>query len=173
MLKARPEDVERFMLYVEKLPNGCWFWTGARSRGKGNRKWYGSFRLGKRTVRAHRFAAEVLGLQPCPDGHHRDHLCAFSLCVNPAHLETVTREENQARKMDDINRAPCVDATDPEALAAALLRLGHTVVLRGDAHERQSTAPVRDQGRVEALPGPGLEPGGGCCQPPIRGVRPR
>lgn len=38
----RPEDVKRFFRYVEKLPNGCWYWTGARSRGKGNRKWYGS-----------------------------------------------------------------------------------------------------------------------------------
>lgn len=99
LLQATPEDVERFMRYVDKLPNGCWFWTGARSRGKGNRKWYGSFRLGKRTVRAHRFASEVLGQEVCPPGHHRDHLCCFSLCVNPAHIEVVTREENQRRKV--------------------------------------------------------------------------
>lgn len=65
----------------------------------GNRKWYGSFRLGKRVVRAHRFACDVLGDSPCPDGFHRDHTCCFSLCVNPAHLEPVSREENQARKV--------------------------------------------------------------------------
>jgi hypothetical protein len=98
MLAAEPTDVARFMRYVEKLPSGCWFWTGARSRGKGNRKWYGSFRLGRRTVRAHRFSCEVLGGQGCPPGHHRDHTCCFSLCVNPAHLEVVTREVNQERK---------------------------------------------------------------------------
>jgi len=61
MLHAKQSDIDRFMSYVDKLPNGCWFWTGGRSRGRGNKKWYGSFWLGHRTVRAHRFAHEVLG----------------------------------------------------------------------------------------------------------------
>lgn len=99
MLKATDAEIERFMRYVEKLDSGCWYWTGARSRGKGNRKWYGSFRLGKRTVRAHRFSSEVLAGDPCPPGYHRDHKCHFSMCVNPGHIEVVTREENQKRKM--------------------------------------------------------------------------
>ena len=99
LLDASTADIVRFMKLVDKLPNGCWFWTGARSRGKGNKKWYGSFRVGPTTVRAHRFASEVLGRSVCPPGHHRDHTCCFSLCVNPAHLEVVSREENQARKV--------------------------------------------------------------------------
>lgn len=98
-MKASRADIARFVAKVDKLPNGCWYWTGARSRGKGNRKWYGSFRLGSRVVRAHRFAAEVLGGKPCPSGHHRDHTCCFSMCVNPDHLEVVSKEENQRRKM--------------------------------------------------------------------------
>lgn len=101
MLTGTPEDVERFMRYVDKLPCGCWFWTGARSRGGGNKKWYGSFRLGGRTVRASRFSCDVVASppKPCPPGHHRDHLCCFSLCVNPDCFEVVTREVNQSRKM--------------------------------------------------------------------------
>lgn len=92
-------DIDRFMSKVEKLPCGCWFWTGARSRGKGNLKWYGSFRVGRRVVRAHRFADEVIaGRGPLPPGMHRDHTCEFSLCVNPACTERVTHEENQFRK---------------------------------------------------------------------------
>jgi len=98
MLRASTRDVERFMRFVEKLPNGCWYWTGARSRGNGNRKWYGSFHLGHRTVRAHRFASEVLAGDTCPPGHHRDHTCCFSMCVNPDHIEVITKEENQRRK---------------------------------------------------------------------------
>lgn len=90
---------ERFMSFVDKLPNGCWYWTGARSRGAGNKKWYGSFRDGSKVVRAHRFASEALGGQHCPKGHHRDHKCRFSMCVNPDHIEVVSREENQKRKM--------------------------------------------------------------------------
>lgn len=94
------EDIVRFMKYVDVLSCGCWYWTGARSRGKGNKKWYGSFRLGGRVIRAHRFASEVLGGNPCPPGCHRDHTCGFSMCVNPEHLEVVPKEVNQARKME-------------------------------------------------------------------------
>jgi len=86
------------MKFVDVLPNGCWFWTGARSRGKGNSKWYGSFGVNGTTVRAHRFSSEVFNCDECPPGYHRDHLCHFSMCVAPHHLEVVTREENQARK---------------------------------------------------------------------------
>jgi hypothetical protein len=101
VIHATEQDIARFMRYVDKLPSGCWFWTGARSRGKGNRKWYGSFRVGRRVVRAHRFAEEIIGkLPPLPDKHHRDHICCFSLCVNPEHLERVTHEENQKRKVE-------------------------------------------------------------------------
>lgn len=88
------------MSFVEVLPNGCHFWTGGRSRGKGNKKWYGSFWFRGRTIRAHKFAADYIGkLGPLPPGHHRDHVCNFSLCVNPAHLEHITHEENQRRKV--------------------------------------------------------------------------
>jgi hypothetical protein len=92
-------DVARFLTYVEKLASGCWYWTGARSRGQGNRKWYGSFRVKGKTVRAHRFACVALGTdKSCTPGSHRDHVCGFSMCVNPAHIEIVSREENERRK---------------------------------------------------------------------------
>jgi hypothetical protein len=93
-------DVKRFMSFVDKLPNGCHFWTGARSRGKGNKKWYGSFRYKGKTIRAHRFAHDILGGKTCPPGYHRDHKCRFSLCVNLEHLEAVPREVNQFRKVN-------------------------------------------------------------------------
>lgn len=110
LLQMTQDDIDRFMSFVDKLPNGCWFWAGARSKGKGNRKWYGSFhfteRLAdgtkrKRVVRAHRVATEVLKQppEPCPPGSHRDHTCVFSLCVNPDHIETISKEENHERKL--------------------------------------------------------------------------
>jgi hypothetical protein len=101
MIQATEADIKRFFRYVEKLPNGCWFWSGARSRGKGNRRWYGSFRIGKTSVRAHRFSCEVIGQKgPLPDGHDRDHTCVFSLCVNPDHVEYVPKQVNQERKVE-------------------------------------------------------------------------
>jgi hypothetical protein len=53
------------------------------------------------TVRAHRFACEVLADPPrlCPPEHDRDHLCEFSLCVNVAHIEIVTKKVNHERKL--------------------------------------------------------------------------
>ncbi len=100
LLHATEEDVRRFMRFVEVLPSGCWYWTGARSRGRGNRKWYGSFHLGRRVVRAHRFASEVLAGHPCPEGHDRDHKCEFSLCVNPDCIEVVPKDVNNRRRVE-------------------------------------------------------------------------
>lgn len=99
LLTATDADIERFMSKVDILPNDCWYWTGARSRGKGNKKWYGSFGIGGKVVRAHRFSSEVFNCEECPPGFHRDHTCGFSMCVNPQHIEVLTREENQRRKM--------------------------------------------------------------------------
>lgn len=134
VLVATEADIARFMSYVDILPNGCHFWSGGRSRGGGNKKWYGSFHLNGRTVRAHRFACEVLGLMgPLPLGHDRDHTCVFSLCVNPEHLEYVPKEKNtklrderrQAVKLAYLSFCygdpvePCVLLNRPHIMACA------------------------------------------------------
>lgn len=101
MTEITDRDKERFLSQVDKLPNGCWFWCGARSRGKGNKKWYGSFwckALG--TIRAHRFSLKAFKGQDCPPGHDRSHLCHFSMCVNPDHLVIELKTTNQARKSE-------------------------------------------------------------------------
>lgn len=122
MLHFTDADVARFRRYVDVLPgrlilpsgresSACHLWTGARSRGKGNRKWYGSFRLGRTTVRAHRFSCEVASKE-CPPGYHRDHECCNSLCVNEDHIEVVPREVNQDRKVSR-TRTPPLSSTTP------------------------------------------------------------
>lgn len=90
-------EIARFMSFVYALPWGCWLWTGARSRSKGNRQHYGSFSWRGRSIRAHVFAHDVLGGRVCPVGWHRDHECRFSLCVNPAHVTARRPEDNQSR----------------------------------------------------------------------------
>jgi hypothetical protein len=96
--KATEADIKRFMSYVDILPNGCHFWTGARSRGTGNKKWYGSFSYQGVTVRAHRFSCEQIKGIELPPHHHRDHLCRFSLCVCPDHVDVTHKDENQRRR---------------------------------------------------------------------------
>lgn len=81
---------QRFWTKVEFSVN-CWEWQGYRMRG------YGQFALTRRkTVRAHRLAYELM-VGPIPDGLTLDHLCRNKACVNPAHLEPVTSQENVRR----------------------------------------------------------------------------
>lgn len=90
---------DRFFSFVVKQENGCWLWTGCKTRGG-----YGSFRNEKgKTENAHRWAYRVF-IGSVPEGLELDHLCRNRSCVNPHHLEPVTRYENTIRGMKGILR---------------------------------------------------------------------
>lgn len=90
----RESRINRLMSKVEKRENGCWIWTGANT-GKGD-KAYGNMTVGGRSVSAHRNAYTLLRGE-IPGGMDLDHLCRVRLCVNPDHLEPVTRKVNLNR----------------------------------------------------------------------------
>jgi hypothetical protein len=85
---------QRFMRHVYADPNtGCWLWGGANDGKHGS----GSFVNDNGVqVKAHR-ASHELFKGPIPCGHEIDHKCNFPPCVNPGHLEAVTRQENMRR----------------------------------------------------------------------------
>lgn len=92
--KLKPA-IERFMDRVSPEPNsGCWLWTGATlSNG------YGTFspkQVRGERIYAHRHAYETF-VGPIEVGLVIDHLCRVRCCVNPDHLEVVTRGENVRR----------------------------------------------------------------------------
>src|SRR5688500_6772566 len=83
-----PTPLDRFF---DKVDGGdCWLWTGALDRG------YGKFFPAGKTVRAHRWLFEQL-VGPVPDGMDLDHLCRVRACVNPDHLQPVSRRVNLNR----------------------------------------------------------------------------
>lgn len=94
---------ERFAAKVQK-GDGCWTWTGATQAGG-----YGRFMVSSRPnvlVLAHRFAYEQAH-GSIADDLTIDHLCRNTSCVNPAHLEPVTREENALRGSRNAAKTHC------------------------------------------------------------------
>lgn len=86
---------QKFWFRVQKTDT-CWRWTGSLIRGYGHigiREDDGKWHL----RRAHRVAYELL-VGPIPEGLTIDHLCNVKHCVNPAHLEPVTTQENTRRR---------------------------------------------------------------------------
>ncbi len=89
-------DQDRFWSKVEKTaPDGCWLWLAGK-----NASGYGKFVVGGAYGQhwlAHRYAYTSLRGQ-IEVGMELDHLCRIRACVNPAHLEQVTRAENARRR---------------------------------------------------------------------------
>jgi len=75
--------------------SGCWIWGGPVTKDG-----YPSlvFRDGINESAHRYFYRKTHG--PIPDGYEVDHLCYQRNCVNPAHLEAVTHDENQRRAVE-------------------------------------------------------------------------
>lgn len=81
---------ERFWAKV-RMTHTCWNWIGYVSpRGYGMYSLCGQPNYAHRVIYAHAVGDLV-------DGLEIDHLCRNRRCVNPEHLEQVTRAENQRR----------------------------------------------------------------------------
>lgn len=92
LVPLRASDVTRFWRKVTVGDtDDCWLWKGVPST-----KWYGGFGLAGKVIQAHRLAYQML-VGPIPKGQCIDHLCQEKHCVNPKHMELVTRAENVMR----------------------------------------------------------------------------
>lgn len=86
---ARRPLAERLMMLATVAENGCWDYNGAK-----NKNGYASIRVGSRRPTVQRAAYELF-VGPIPPGAEVDHTCHNRGCVNPEHLRTVTRKQNE------------------------------------------------------------------------------
>ena len=89
-MEMTPRRLRLFMAGIDKPSgiDGCWLWTrGSKTGG------YGAF---GGLQSAHCVAYEWM-VGPVPAGFDLDHLCRNKRCVNPHHLEPVTKGENVRR----------------------------------------------------------------------------
>ena len=88
-----PTIAERFWSKVNRSGgrDACWLWQAGLGTGG-----YGQFAPEHKSVLAHRVAYE-LTIGPIPEGQTLDHRCRTKICMNPTHLEIVTRAENRRR----------------------------------------------------------------------------
>ena len=71
---------------------GCWYWTASCDTSG-----YAKFKLRRATVEVHRYAYERL-IGPIPEGMTLDHRnCTTRRCINPEHMDVVTRGVNSTR----------------------------------------------------------------------------
>jgi hypothetical protein len=72
--------------------NGCWLWVGVKTHD--GYPYWGT--TGNKSIYAHRFIYEQ-EIGPIPKGLTLDHVCKVRNCVNPAHMDPCTLQENISR----------------------------------------------------------------------------
>lgn len=76
--------------------DACWPWIG-NDDGRGKYGRFISYANGRKPMGAHVAVFLWMG-GVIPDGMEIDHLCRNTMCVNPSHMEPVTRRENVLRQ---------------------------------------------------------------------------
>lgn len=88
MVRKPTPTIVRFEKYYQPEPNsGCWLWLRRLCKG------YAYISEGNKEIRAHRWAYEYFK-GPIPKGLELHHSCRTKSCVNPQHLQPLTRLEH-------------------------------------------------------------------------------
>jgi hypothetical protein len=122
-------EIEKFWRHVDiQGPDDCWNWMGCKQKpAKTKQLPYGWFFRETphqpKQLGAHRVSKMIELGGPIPDGLHVLHRCDNASCVNPAHLELGTHQENMLQRAER-GRGPFVMTA---AARATILRERMTV----------------------------------------------
>lgn len=95
MEKTEQEILREARFWGRVEPTGfCWLWTAGKTKDG-----YGIMSWAKTTWTAHKISHTLL-VGEVPAGMQIDHLCNVRNCVNPDHLEIVTKRENARRMVE-------------------------------------------------------------------------
>jgi len=92
MIILEEEKLKAYLLSKIKKVNNCWIWQDKSINTSG----YAQIKIQKKQVLVHRLSYELFNGK-LEKNLVIDHLCRNKLCINPDHLELVTRKENILR----------------------------------------------------------------------------
>jgi HNH endonuclease len=118
------KHISRFNLKYEKTDSGCWNWIGYV-----NDNGYGIFSINNKQYRAHRVSYEIY-TSSVPLSLDLDHLCRNRRCVNPNHLEPVTRKVNLMR-----SETACLSG----GMSTARKKMSNNFCNRGHQYTKENT----------------------------------
>jgi hypothetical protein len=132
-----PTDPSIYANYVADPATGCWVWRGYCDRNGYGRVYDPNRPRGKRTDWVHRVFYERFNA-PIPPKHEVDHVCGNTVCVNPEHLEAVTKVEHARRTFDRLG------VNDRHRLAAEMRCRGLTYAEIAEALEYSDRASAAE-----------------------------
>lgn len=91
----RPSITEDY----EVVESGCWEWRGHIDRNGYGKAYDPARQVGNRLDWAHRVSYRN-HVGPIPAGRELDHMCENTACINPEHLQPLTKAEHAAVTME-------------------------------------------------------------------------
>lgn len=95
-LSSNQNILKRLIANLFLSTNGCWIWTGGRSRSG-----YGKISVGRQDWRVHRLSLKMFNPTEFVESLHTLHKCNSTACFNPAHLYSGTQEANMQDRIRD------------------------------------------------------------------------
>lgn len=142
---AQPADPRwraRLEAKMMRAPSGCWIWIASRRPDGYGQIWTPSSAGPRRLLSAHRAVYEAW-VGAIPTALDLDHLCRVRRCVNPIHLQPVTRRTNilrgQGRAAANARRARCLRG-HPLPPPSPAVRKRSCATCRADRRQRATAA---------------------------------